>query len=238
MSDRAIRWRAGLILLAAFALGMLASRMFMTRQVVAYVPDLGGLAAMAHDTDFVAQSKRLIDEKHYVEAVAVCERGLLLDKTSAPLRMNLAVAHLLLGNVGKGESLLSALVAQNPADTLAQNNLRWAQDLRRERETRIEELGRSLSLAALAQARAALQRERADLYARLGDTQRALDDYAALAKLDSNDATAVNNAGVVLMDAGRYDEAEARFRDAARLAPEQALYRNNIQWALRKKAGQ
>lgn len=237
MSDRGTRWYAAAFLLAAFALGALASRLFLPRQEVVYVPDLGSLATMAHGNDYVAQSKRLIDEKRYAEAIGVCERGLLLDKASAPLRINLAVAHLLLGDIGKGQDLLAGLAKENPADTLAQNNLRWAQDLRRERETRIDELGRNLRLAAQVQARAAILRERADAHARLGDTAHALEDYAALLELDADDASAANNAGVVLMDAGRYDEAEARFRDAARMVPEQVLYRNNIQWALRRKAG-
>jgi Flp pilus assembly protein TadD len=71
----------------------------------------------------------------------------------------------------------------------------------------------------------------AGAHTKLGDVRQALADYDAILKAQPNDVAALNNAGVVLMDAGRYDEALARFRAAARLAPGQPLYWNNVEWA-------
>ena len=57
--------------------------------------------------------------------------------------------------------------------------------------------------------------------------------YRAVVRRDPNDANAHNNLGAVLCDKKRdFDGAVACFEEAIRLEPKEAIYRENLGWAL------
>lgn len=231
------RLQSAAYLVAAFCLGWLAAW-------AAYAPHDGsvsspafqGNAPAANATDYVNQCLRLINERHYPQAVDVCERGLLARPADSLLLNNLATARLLQGEIGKGEAILKKLVADAPDFQLAQNNLAWAKSLRAEVEAAIAANEKKLASAPDQAAKISALWAMAAGYAQLGENEKAVTMYDIIRKLDPGNASAINNSGVAHMALAQYAEALACFREAARLVPDQALYRNNIDWAQRTAA--
>ena len=62
----------------------------------------------------------------------------------------------------------------------------------------------------------------------LGQPEEAMSSYRRALEIDPNHAEAHNVLGVALARAGRRDEALAHFEAAARLAPENPEYRENL----------
>jgi Flp pilus assembly protein TadD len=130
------------------------------------------------------------------------------------IRNNLGNVYLLQGRVDEAIREYTAAVAQNPADTMAKENLRRALATR----------GTSTG--------AGEHFRKGNLLYRQGRMDEAVREYRAALSLDPSSADAHSNLGSALNGLGRPAEAIVEFRQAVSLAPDVADYHYNLGVAL------
>ena len=181
-------------------------------------------------------------------------------------RLNLSQAYIDNAQYGRAVTLLTSIVAEDPHQALAWNNLCVAHTLQLEFDLAIPacEAGmradasiqllrnnlnwaqgeRTKVLVALSeQARTPVAQRDSAFYLAEGLNHQHLGEYdAALTcwrqslELDPANGAALNNIGIVQMFQHRYTDAELSFRRATQLNPASQLMRNNLAWAMSEVA--
>ncbi len=184
-----------------------------------------------------------------------------LSNPTAANRINLSQAYIGRGMMSRALLVLNALVADEPQNALAWNNLCVAHTLQQEYndaigacETGVRADGsmqliknnlrwaqdeKAKVLVALSEAAHTPPSKRtADFYLadglnhlHVGEYDQALTDWQLCLQTDPHNSAAENNIGMVQMLQAHYVEAESSFRKAVVLDPASQLSRNNLAWA-------
>jgi tetratricopeptide (TPR) repeat protein len=186
------------------------------------------------------------------------------DPTSAH-RLNFSQALIDHGLQGRAIIVLNALIADEPMNTLAWNNLCVAHSLQQEYNLAVpacesgvridpsaqiirnnlkwaqDERAHALQALAAQESTPGAQRTPAFYlaeglnYLHLGNYDQAIGAWRQCLRLDHRNADAQNNIGIAQMMQSRYKEADASFREALTLNPGSQLAKNNLAWAMEEE---
>ena len=145
---------------------------------------------------------------------------------------NLCVAHTLQQEYNLAIPACEAGIRADGSVPLLHNNLKWAQDERAKVLGAIAEEDK----VAIANRDAAFYLNQGMNELHLGAYEEAVAAWKRCLQLDPRNGSAQNDIGVALMLQSQPVKAEASFREALAVDPNNALFHNNLNWALSEAA--
>jgi len=171
-------------------------------------------------------------EKKYQESIDAANEYLKTVPNSAEAWNNIAVSHLMLGRYDEALRDAATALRLDPNSQLARNNLRWIVTERAKarggNDVPTASAGVSKSAVLL---NLSLQQYNSKQFAACVESAK------SAIKLDPNYAEGYNNIAACESASGHYDAAIAAAREALRLKPDFELARNNLNWAMKERAG-